>query len=486
MTILVQGRRNMQQVHPPQIVSSSRRIWFDRRNLCILCVGMLVLWSVDGWALSGGPEFRVNTTTAGTQHMDEKSPAAVGMNANGNWVIGWMTDEDRNIRARVFGPTGAAITGEVSATIGNNAGSVSADIDGAGNFVVNWTALDGSGAGVFARRFDAAGTPQAAEYRVNMDSILQEQRYSSVRFDGSGNYFVAFGGRNIAGGVDSEEVAYRKYRFSDQALLLGGSQIVNTTVNGGIQWMVSLDVLPTGRFVVGFADRTAPENVLARPYDAAGAPVVAEAVANTGTTNIPSWYCPDVAMDSSGNYIVVWHTNDTGGDGSGYGIFSRRYNAAGAAIDGAPVQVNTITAGDQTKPRVEMDSSGNYTIVWEGPDASGTGIYARQYNNAGVPLAVESLINQTTTGTQDKPGLALNDVLRAWPMTFPSKETGSATPAEMGSSLSPHKRDLATPIVGRSSITPRWLAMPRPKGCKVPLPSTINTEGSAILSINIS
>ena len=54
-----------------------------------------------------------------------------------------------------------------------------------------------------------------------------------------------------------------------------------------------------------------------------------------------------VASDALGNFVVVWRSADQ--DGSGHGIYARRYNSAGAA-QGGEFRVNTTTAGDQVHP----------------------------------------------------------------------------------------------------------------------------------------
>ena len=56
---------------------------------------------------------------------------------------------------------------------------------------------------------------------------------------------------------------------------------------------------------------------------------------------------PAVAVDGSGNFVVVWRT--FGQDGNQSGVFARRYDASGAAL-GTEFQVNTFTAANQVYP----------------------------------------------------------------------------------------------------------------------------------------
>ena len=86
-------------------------------------------------------------------------------------------------------------------------------------------------------------------------------------------------------------------------------------------------------------------------------------------------------MDAAGNFIVAFSSSD----GNGLGAYTRRYDAAGNALTGE-VQVNTATTGDQTWTNVVMNASGAYVVSWNsaGQDGSGDGIYARRYDANGV------------------------------------------------------------------------------------------------------
>src|SRR5688572_32087681 len=61
-----------------------------------------------------------------------------------------------------------------------------------------------------------------------------------------------------------------------------------------------------------------------------------------------------VAMDKDGDFVVAWQsgTSDTtvfpGQDGSGSGVWARRFNALGAA-QGNEFRVNSVTANEDRK-----------------------------------------------------------------------------------------------------------------------------------------
>ena len=90
-----------------------------------------------------------------------------------------------------------------------------------------------------------------------------------------------------------------------------------------------------------------------------------------------------VAIDANGNYVVVWQSHNQ--DGSGWGVYAQRFDVNGNKL-GGEFRVNTTTAGDQTNPAVAMDPGGDFVIAWQSTnqDGSGWGIYAQRYNAAGV------------------------------------------------------------------------------------------------------
>lgn len=77
--------------------------------------------------------------------------------------------------------------------------------------------------------------------------------------------------------------------------------------------------------------------------------------------------------------------------------------------DAGPIfEVNTTTAGDQRAPDIAIDASGNYVIVWQGPDSDGSGIFGRRFAADGSALGPEFAVNTTTTGNQDSPQVAMD------------------------------------------------------------------------------
>ena len=229
--------------------------------------------------------------------------------------------------------------------------------DAAGTFVVAWTSYfqDGSMAGVYARRYLASGAPiGSSEFRVNT-TTADSQRAPSVASDANGRLAVVWESH----GQDGD--------------------------NAG---------------------------VYARRYDSTGIPGP-EFRVNDYTTSFQDR--PKVAMDATGNFVVVWESNEQ--IGAFQEIFARRYNAAGIAQGATEFRVNTTTAGSQTDPSVAMDATGNFVVVWRGPDGGSMGVHAQRFNASGVAQGAEFLVNSFTTGYQDFPQVAMTtngDFVVAW------------------------------------------------------------------------
>ena len=115
-------------------------------------------------------------------------------------------------------------------------------------------------------------------------------------------------------------------------------------------------------------------DVRARLFDPAGNPRGGEIDVSGGPVFAPTTI--DVAMDAAGDFVITW--SSYGQDGSGWGVYAQRYNAAGVA-QGGEFRVNTTTTGDQANPAVAMTPVGAFVVTWDSPDGSYDGVFAQRY-----------------------------------------------------------------------------------------------------------
>ncbi|MDV6033832.1 MAG: DUF4347 domain-containing protein [Phycisphaera sp. RhM] len=123
-----------------------------------------------------------------------------------------------------------------------------------------------------------------------------------------------------------------------------------------------------------------------------------------------------VAVDGLGNSIVTWI--DYSADLSGSAVMAQRFDASGAKL-GGQFQVNVDTAGDQTLPVVTADASGRFAIAYVSGDADGTGIYVRRYDASGAAIdSADVLVNAgSESGNQTNVSIAsnsANQIVLSW------------------------------------------------------------------------
>ncbi len=283
-----------------------------------------------------------------------------------------------------------------------------------GDTVVAWSSTTATdGAEVYFQRFDAKGVALGDETVVNT-TAAGTQAAPAVAMDATGNFVIVWSGNGTqTDQVDTTGVFLQ--RFDAEGAPLGEETRVNTTTTNTQDLpAVAMDV--DGDFVVtwqSLAQDGSGQGVYAQRFDASGAMQGSEFQVNTFTTG--SQRDAAVAMDFDGNFAVVWESN--GQDGSLNGIYARLFAADGTQI-AAEFAVNTLTADNQENPSVGRAGDGGFVVAWSGPDADGSGIYARRFDSLGSPLdSSEFDVNSTETATQAVPAIALDadgDFVIAW------------------------------------------------------------------------
>ncbi|MEI9902929.1 MAG: calcium-binding protein [Asticcacaulis sp.] len=88
---------------------------------------------------------------------------------------------------------------------------------------------------------------------------------------------------------------------------------------------------------------------------------------------------------SDGGFVVAWQ----GPDASGAGIYKQQYNAFGIAV-GMETRVNTTTAADQSNPCVALLADGGYVIAWDSMVTGGYDIFFQRYDASGNAMGQET------------------------------------------------------------------------------------------------
>jgi outer membrane protein assembly factor BamB len=274
--------------------------------------------------------------------------------------------------------TTPAVTGEFQVSSNGRYSDVA--MDDTGNFVITWNDWN---EGVMALRYDYNGYPLGSEFVVKSSAWGTD-----IAMDDDGNFILL-----------SESSAY-KYNS-----------------NGDLIWFKTLDysgynanivMNNSDKFVITYAnDDISDFGIFAWICDDKGNPLSSKFQVNTYTSGEQSY--PSIAMDNTGNFVITWRSMLQ--DGSYGGIYAQRFDGDGTP-QGSEFQVNTYTDDYQEMPSIAMNEEGNFVITWmsKGQDGSGYGIYARRYDKNGTPLSDEFRVNTYTFGNQIFPSIAMDDI----------------------------------------------------------------------------
>jgi len=299
-----------------------------------------------GWA----DEFVVNEFTFHNQNRP-----SISENSSAGFVVAWHSyyapTSTYRILARRFNRTGGALGLEFRVNLFLSGGiqkwpTISQDSSGA--FVVAWevSSVDGSGYGVFARRFDSSGSALGAEFQVNQHTT-GNQRFPAVSKDSSGGFVVTW------------------QSYGQDGFAFG---------------------------------------VFGRRFDSSGNALGAEFQVNQFTTSNQDY--PAISHNSSDGFVVTWQSN--GQDGSGYGILGRRFDSSGNALD-SEFLVNQVTINGQLDSAISHSSSGGFVVVWEDfTDTSNFGVFGLRFDSSGGVLGQEFRVNQVFVNAQRHPTISHN------------------------------------------------------------------------------
>jgi hypothetical protein len=176
-----------------------------------------------------------------------------------------------------------------------------AAMDADGDFVVAWQRTDATdNTHVYFHRFSADGVRLGGATLAGANP-QRRQFISAVAMDGDGDFVIAW--------YDSDVFARR---FDAAGNPVAAEFQVNTTVNGN-QLEPSIGLYPDGSMLVAWeAPITDGAAVAARQFDAAGAPLGGEfrvgEAPNLG--NIVPDLSPSVAVAPDGQALVVWQVHD--------------------------------------------------------------------------------------------------------------------------------------------------------------------------------
>jgi len=272
-------------------------------------------------------------------------------------------------------------------------------VSDSGFFVVWEYSVSGSGYEIFLKRFNLDGDSIGQRIIVNDDETSNNQNDPSIAMDMRGNFVVVWD--DYRSGSDYD--IYGQL-FDASGNKVGSNFLINDDDASLYQYNPSCAMDSAGNFVVVWEDnRNGDFDIYGQRFDPSG-----------DTTGLGenflinddggSWnqYNPSCGMDKSGNFVASW-----GDDRDGLNIYGQIYDNGGNPqwsnfrIDQCPG-----TEG-QYDPNVSMNEN-NFIVTWR-DNRNATSIYKRRYNNNGTPAGNEMRVNDVDgTRNQQYPAIDMN------------------------------------------------------------------------------
>lgn len=212
---------------------------------------------------------------------------------------------------------------------------------------------------------------------------------------------------------------------SAQTPVGNGAQFQVNTYGTSDQDFTSVAVQPNGDFVVVWESPgeymmdTSGGSIQAQRYASDGTALGNQVQVNTYTTNTQSR--PDVAVDSEGDFVVVWESFEADNGDSDFASIQGQLFASDGSTVNAQFLVNTYTSGSQLSPSVAMQPGGAFVVAWDTPKSdvkpSSTSVVAQRFNSDGTTNGDLIQVNSYVTQRQQIPSVAIwsnGDFVIAW------------------------------------------------------------------------
>jgi Ca2+-binding RTX toxin-like protein len=401
-------------------------------------------------------ETLVNSFTTGTQ-----ANPAVAVLAGGAWVVAWTsTGQDGSgdgVYAQRYTATGVPAGAEfrIATTTANDQRTPSLAALSDGGFIATWQGRvsGGDGFDIYGQRYDAAGAPQGSQFLVNTTTASFQGSSSVAGFPGGG-FVVTW---HSLGSDETADIYARRYNAEGSPV--AGEFRVNSHLAAN-QDEAAVAVLAGGGFVVTWQSEDqdgSSRGVYGQVYNSAGAPVAAEFRASTTTAGAQQF--PAVAALEGGGFVIVWSGNATrgqiyaadgtpvggefaiaagfsgvsvtamqgggfavswneiasggAGDGNGFAVVARAFSAAGAPLGEIVVVNETVTGDQQTGGPGSLGqlTDGSVAVVWAGAGTGdSSGVFLRRYTLGDEVSGPAPIVG--TPGVDTLSGTSGDDVIR--------------------------------------------------------------------------
>ncbi len=319
-------------------------------------------------------EVQVNQTSVGSQSLPD-----VSIGANGRTVLVWTGEDpvETSIFARVFDAAGSPLTPEfrVEALAGYHQ-APKVDHFPNGNFAVVWQ----SSGQTYLRMFDAAGSPISS---IQLPSVLPNQ--SGVDVSVGANTFGVITWRV---NLSNEGVYYRTFASTGNWI----SGVTKASQSSGDFFYGTAASSANGSAFVSWIlwNTDGSQSILTREFDSLGNPLTQERKVHD--VEVPFLSGLDMSHDNSGRGVLVWDETPGGLDGEIYGLCLNRSEPVGD-----PVQVNTTMTHRQRNPSVALNELGGIAVAWYTEDGTNGDCHLQDFEFGATTSTGQPEVSALTT-----------------------------------------------------------------------------------------
>jgi hypothetical protein len=359
-------------------------VWYDYRNGNDYDIyGQL--FNSSGYKI--GSNFKINDD-AGTDYQYYPSCA---MDFAGNFVVVWQDDRNSNadIYGQRFAPDGDTTGLGGNFLINDDGGTEyqyrpSCSMDSAGNFVVVWYDGRGYGYDIYGQLYDNIGAVQGANFWIDQCSGSESQFDPEVSMNES-NFVVAWRDNR-----NSTSIYKRSYYNNGTPV---SSEIKVNDVGGTMQqYNPVVDMNVSGNVVVAWEDQRDPGGVYFQRLTSQGEPIGDNSLVHAG-------YIPSVSVHKDGSYVITYFYYDGN-------IYANRYDDGGNPI-GSSLRINDTTGVNPYSEKIDMDTLGNFTVVWYDSRSGSVDIYGQRFDSSGDTIDENFKVNDDVgTSEQYYPSIA--------------------------------------------------------------------------------
>lgn len=325
------------------------------------------------------------TTVLSTSQNDARNPQVTALD-DGGWLVtyeGSGTGDTYGIFQIRYDSTGSVDSGPtlINSTTTDIQLEPHVTVLTDGGWIVAWSsyAQDGSGFGVYQQRYDRFGNAVASETQVNTTTASTQLADDVLALEDGG--WIVFWSSNAQ---DGNQYGVYQQRYDANGDAVGSETLVNTTTDGS-QLRATATLLANGGWVVVWADSDADEDdsmgIMQQLFDADGNAVGGETKVNSTTAD--QQHDPSVTALSNGGWVVTWVSYDQDGDKEG--IYQQIFDPDGTPF-GDETLVNVTTSSSQDGAQVTTLEDGSWVVTWFGNGPTdGAGIFQRKFTAPDVP-----------------------------------------------------------------------------------------------------